>query len=71
VTVWTLQAGIPDADMKSGMKLKLEAINPTTGAAITGVTATAWAIYGIDVSEELNQLEDLIPRYSDVETIEV
>lgn len=32
------------------MQLRLEAISPTTGAAITGVTVTDWAIYAYDVS---------------------
>lgn len=41
-----LQAPIPSIDIEPGMKLVLEAISPTTGASITGVTATAWAIYG-------------------------
>lgn len=32
------------------MVLRLEAINPSTDAAVTGVTATVWSIYGYDAS---------------------
>lgn len=52
---------MPAIRLASGMKLKLEAIDPTTGAAVTGVTATDWAIYGENVSAETRPLVDLIP----------
>ena len=51
MTVYTLQAGMPQIVVDSGVYLRLEAISPTTGAAITGVTATAWAIYGDDLTD--------------------
>ena len=44
----TLQTGLPPLPIAGGMQLKLEAINPTTGAAVTGVTVTDWSIYGYD-----------------------
>lgn len=47
---YTLQTGLPNLPLKAGMKLKLEAISPTTGLAITGVTVTDWAIYAYDVA---------------------
>lgn len=37
---------MPSMKLEAGMQLVLEAIDPTTGAAVTGVTATHWAIYG-------------------------
>lgn len=42
----TLQAPIPPIRLIPGMQLRLEAIDATSGAAVTGVTATRWAIYG-------------------------
>jgi hypothetical protein len=33
------------------MKLVLEAINPTTDAAVAGVLVTRWSIYGYDASD--------------------
>jgi hypothetical protein len=50
VTVYTLTAGMPAIVVDSGTYLRLEAFDPATGAAVTGVTATAWAIYGDDTS---------------------
>ena len=46
MTVRTLVAAIPPVRVSPGMLLKLEAIDSTTGSAVTGVTASAWAIYG-------------------------
>ena len=51
MTVYTLQAGMPAIVVDSGVYLRLEAISPTTGAPVTGVTATAWAIYGDDLTD--------------------
>ena len=39
-------APAPRVPLVAGMILKLEAVSPTTGAAITGVTCSSWAIYG-------------------------
>lgn len=43
---------MPPLVLTQGMKLILQAINPTTGAAVTGVTCSRWSIYGspVDVS---------------------
>lgn len=49
----TEQVGFPAIPLNAGMKVRLRAISPTTGAAITGVTAREWAIYGRDESEPL------------------
>jgi hypothetical protein len=42
-----LIAGLPVFPLTPGMTIKFEAINPTTGAAITGVTVSAVAIVGV------------------------
>ena len=47
----TLQAGAPNLPLRSGMKLVLEAINPTSDASVAGVVCTRWSIYGYDVSD--------------------
>lgn len=41
-----MQAPMPSVVVVPGMTLRLEAIHPTTGAAVANVTASAWAIYG-------------------------
>lgn len=46
MTVYTLTAPMPPVSMTQLMLLKLEAIDPSTGAAITGVTCSHWSIYG-------------------------
>jgi hypothetical protein len=48
VTVFTLDAGIPQIALPGGYVVKFEAISPTTGAAITGVTVNTISIYGYD-----------------------
>jgi len=46
----TLQAGAPNLPLGPGIKLVLEAVNPTTDAAVAGVVVTRWTIYGDDES---------------------
>ena len=41
MTTYELQAGMPTLPLAPGMMWKLEAISPTTGAAITGVKVSA------------------------------
>ena len=48
----TEQAGFPAIPLGPGMQLRLEALSPTTDAAITGVTSSRWSIYGYDESDE-------------------
>lgn len=52
----TLQAGCPAAPLPPGMTLKLEAIDPTADANVTGVTATRWTIYGYDATFNFDAL---------------
>lgn len=46
MTVYTLLAPMPPIQVAEGMILKLEAIDPTTGAAVGGVSGRNWNIYG-------------------------
>lgn len=64
MTVHTLTAKIPSITLVEGMILKLEAIGPTTGAAIAGVNASRWAIYGrgVGVGQAVD-LGDSIPTW--------
>lgn len=48
----TEQVGFPAIPLSAGMKIRIRAISPTTDAAVAGVTATTWAIYGRDESED-------------------
>jgi hypothetical protein len=74
MTVYTLQASIPPIRLVPGMIVKLEAINPTTGAAITGVTASRWAIYGSEIADDTVQKAEpagpyiLVPGPKNIET---
>lgn len=61
----TLQSAAPGLPLTGGSYLRLEAIDPTTGAAVTGVTVEDVAVYGIDVSAAVGGLlTDEIPRYT-------
>jgi hypothetical protein len=51
VAFHTEKEGFPPIPLTAGMKIRLEAIDPTTGAAVGGVQADRWAIYGEDLSE--------------------
>lgn len=60
MTVHTLTAKIPSITIVEGLILKLEAISPTTGAAVAGVNASRWAIYGSEAGDALEA--DIVPR---------
>lgn len=47
----TEQTGFPAIPLRAGMTLRIRALSPTTDAAVTGVTASEWAIFARDVSE--------------------
>lgn len=52
MTVYTLTKSAPSIRLAPGMMLKLEAVDPTTGAAVTEVTAARWAIYGSPITDD-------------------
>lgn len=52
----TLQTAIPPIRLVPGMQLRLEAIDASSGAAVTGVVSSAWAIYGDDESDEVGDV---------------
>jgi hypothetical protein len=45
-----LLSPLAEATLVGGFMVKLEAIDPTTGAAVTGVTVTRFALYGDTMS---------------------
>lgn len=47
----TEKEGFPPLPLTSGMQIRLEAIDPTTGDPVAGVRADRWAIYGEDQSD--------------------
>lgn len=67
MTVHTLQTALPHIPLKAGMVLQLDAIDPTTGAAVSGVTVTRWAIYGDDDSDYSVVGDDVVPPYTPLE----
>lgn len=58
----TVEADMPWIDLPGGYKLRFEAINTTTGAAVTGCSVQNVAVYGESLA--LGQtLERIIPRW--------
>lgn len=55
----TEQVGFPELPLTAGMIIRLRAISPTTDAAVTGVTASEWMIYGRDKSPGAPLAEEL------------
>ena len=49
---YTLHEGFPNIRLQDGMVVRLSAVNPTTGSAVTGVTSSLWSIYGDDDSDD-------------------
>ena len=62
MTHFTMQAGFPDLPLLSGMKIRLRAVSATQDAAVAGVLASQWGIYGWDASAEPETSD--IPPYS-------
>lgn len=48
MTVHTLMARAPGFPLPGGYYFRFEAINPSTGAEVTGVTVDDVAVYGLD-----------------------
>lgn len=63
MTVRTLTAGTPGLPLLAGYMLKLEAIDPTTGAAVAGVTVSDVAVYGTERASAEVILDDLPPLW--------
>lgn len=55
---------MPELTVPGGSTIQLEAIDPTTGAQVSGVVVTTLTIFGKDVSADTGQLEDVVPLYS-------
>jgi len=51
MTVHTLDAGLPEITLPGGFVVKFEAISPTTGLAISGVSVSAISIYGYQADD--------------------
>lgn len=45
MAAYQLLAGLPPLTLDAGCTVTVEAINPTTGAAVTGVTVSSVTIY--------------------------
>lgn len=58
---YTLHEGFPALRVQQGMVIRLNAISPTTGLAVAGVTASTWSIYGEDDSDEPDTGEPGLP----------
>jgi hypothetical protein len=58
-----LFCGMPELELRGGAILKLEAINPTTGAAVGGVVAKDMVIYAREGDEDQGPPEPLKEIY--------
>ena len=61
---YTLHEGFPSIRLQDGMVVRLNAIDPTTGNVVTGVTSSLWSIYGDDNSDDLTPGTPIVPAYS-------
>lgn len=62
MTVRTLVAATPGLPLNGGSFLRLEAIDPSTGAAVNGITVSNIVVYGYDVSTNGGGFDlDVIP----------
>jgi hypothetical protein len=71
LTFWTQESDLPWIELAGGMEIRFEAIDPATGAAVTGVTVSNIAVYGLDISGALGEVEDVIPAWTPNEVEEV
>lgn len=55
---------MPQISLPGGSTLQLEAVHPTSGAAVGGVTASAMSVYGYDLGTGDDTLADTIPLYT-------
>ena len=67
---FTLHEGFPNILLEPGMTLRLSAIDPATGLAVTGITASRWSIYGDDEGAGGGTADDVVPPYTPEEVIE-
>lgn len=58
---YTLHEGFPNLRLQEGMRVRLNAIDPSTGAEVTGVVSSRWSIYGDDQADTAAGLEDVVP----------
>lgn len=58
----TFQASLPANDLYPGFQVVIEAISPTTGAAVSGVVITDVALQGDDANDTPD-LPDPVPTF--------
>lgn len=61
MSILTLQAPMPETSLPGGASIVCEAIHPTTGAQVAGVTVTTLAVYGYDEGEASDTINRIIP----------
>lgn len=52
MTAYQLIAPLPAFTLDAGSTITFEAINPDTGAAVTGVTISSASIYGVNFTDD-------------------
>lgn len=67
MAVYTDKEAFPPIALIAGMKIRVEAIHPTTGEQVADVTADRWSIYGEDLSDTLPIAQEMPPWVPDEE----
>lgn len=64
-----LQANLPEVTLDAGCTVTFEALDPSSGATITGVVVSNAALYGLNVTDDGSgePLEALPPLYVSLE----
>lgn len=67
MTVYTLESDMPMFDLPGGAQIVFEAIDPTTGSAVSGVTVQNVAVYADDLGGGVLDVEDVVPAWTPLE----
>lgn len=67
MTVYTLESDMPMFELPGGSQLVFEAIDPTTGAAVAGVSVREVAVYADDLGGGVLDVQDVVPAWTPTE----
>jgi len=70
VTVYTLESDMPLVDLPGGSLIVFEAVDPSTGAAVSGVNVTDVAVYADALGGGAIEIEDVVPSWTPLEVEE-
>jgi hypothetical protein len=70
VTFYTVESDMPMVDLPGGSLLVFQAIDPTTGAGVSGVDVAEIAVYADDLGGGRIDTEDVVPSWTPLEVEE-